>query len=185
MLQQEKIYKDSGFKDPPGVEAETLLPLGGEELSCWWASIQTIAENDRNLIDPRGAHHREGNLGRFGTASQGNASMIAVTDKLLAEMVEAIVREVDPEQIYLFGSHARGDAREDSDVDLLIVEREPFGSGHSRFQEINRIYWILSSFRVPINILVYSSDEFAKWHHSLNHVVGRYDREGKLLYARS
>ena len=42
--------------------------------------------------------------------------MIEVTDKVLADMVLAIVREVDPEQIYLFGSHARGDARKDSDV---------------------------------------------------------------------
>ena len=111
--------------------------------------------------------------------------MIAVTDKLLAEMVEAIVREVDPEQIYLFGSRARGDAREDSDIDLLIVERDSFGHERSRFQEINRIRRLLSSFRIPKDILVYSSDEFAKWRHSLNHIVGRCYREGKLLYPRS
>jgi len=111
--------------------------------------------------------------------------MIAVTGKLLAEMVEAIVREVDPEQIYLFGSHARGDAHGDSDVDLLIVEREPFGPRRSRFREINRIHRVLSSFRIPTDMLVYSSEEFAKWRLSLKHVVGRCDREGKLLYARS
>ena len=38
-------------------------------------------------------------------------SMTAVTEQLLDEMVQVIVREIDPEQVYLFGSRARGDAR--------------------------------------------------------------------------
>jgi predicted nucleotidyltransferase len=111
--------------------------------------------------------------------------MIEVTDKVLADMVQTIVREMDPERIYLFGSRARGDARKDSDVDLLIVVSEPFRPDHSRFQEINQVYRALSSFRIPNDVLLYSSDEFAKWSQSLNHVVGRCYREGKLLYARS
>ncbi len=111
--------------------------------------------------------------------------MTVVTEKVLADIVQAIVREVDPERIYLFGSRARGNARADSDVDLLIVERESFGPQHSRFQEINRVYRVLSSFRVPKDILLYSDDEFAKWRSSINHVVGRCNREGKLLYERS
>jgi uncharacterized protein len=111
--------------------------------------------------------------------------MIDVTEEVLSDMVQAIVREVDPERIYLFGSRARGEARQDSDVDLLIIVSEPFGPEHSRFQEINRVYRALSSFRVPNDVLLYSSDEFAKWSQSLNHVLGRCSREGKLLYARS
>jgi len=110
--------------------------------------------------------------------------MTIVSETVLAEMVQAIVREVDPEQIYLFGSHARGEARADSDVDLLVVEREPFGPRHSRFQQINRLYRALSSFRIPKDILLYSRDEFAKWRNSLNHVVSCCYREGKLLYER-
>ncbi|MFZ4703922.1 MAG: nucleotidyltransferase domain-containing protein [Candidatus Methylumidiphilus sp.] len=47
-------------------------------------------------------------------------------------MVDIIVREADPEQIILFGSRARGDARPDSDVDLLIIESEPFSVQRSR-----------------------------------------------------
>ena len=40
--------------------------------------------------------------------------MIPVTDGLLGEMVQAIVDEVDPDQVILFGSRARGDEREHS-----------------------------------------------------------------------
>ena len=39
--------------------------------------------------------------------------------------IEAIVGAVDPMRILLFGSQARGDARPDSDVDLLVVFDRP------------------------------------------------------------
>lgn len=111
--------------------------------------------------------------------------MTAVAEQMLDEMVQVIVREFDPDQVYLFGSRARETSHKDSDIDLLIVDNQPFGPEHSRFQEINRVYQALSSFRIPTDILLYSSEEFAKWKHSLNHVIGRCYREGQLLYARS
>jgi predicted nucleotidyltransferase len=111
--------------------------------------------------------------------------MIEVTEKVLAEMTETIVREIDPEQIYLFGSRARGEARANSDVDLLIVEGEPFGLHRSRRVEMSRIRRAVARFRIPVDILVYSADEVAQWRHSINHVIARCLREGKRLYARS
>jgi predicted nucleotidyltransferase len=65
--------------------------------------------------------------------------MVKVSDKVIDEMAQRIVREVDPQRILLLGSWARGEAREDSDVDLLVVEREPFGEQRSRRQEAARI----------------------------------------------
>jgi predicted nucleotidyltransferase len=79
--------------------------------------------------------------------------MIDVTEEVLSDMVQAIVREVDPERIYLFGSRARGDARADSDMDLLIVESGPFSPDHSRWHEIKRVRRALSPFRIPKDIL--------------------------------
>ena len=110
--------------------------------------------------------------------------MFAVTEEILDEIVETLVQEIAPEQIYLFGSRARGNARPDSDIDLLIVEREPFGTNRSRRRELARIRRALSLFRVPKDILVYSQDEMAKWQHAVNHIISHCLREGKLLYER-
>ena len=110
--------------------------------------------------------------------------MLPVTDALLDQMVQAIVAEVDPEQVILFGSRARGDAREDSDVDLVVVEAEPFGKTRSRRLEAVRLWKSLSGFIVPKDILVYSRDEVEYWRDSLNHVLARALREGRVLYER-
>ena len=67
-------------------------------------------------------------------------SDISNEEALLHQMVDTIVREVSPEAIILFGSRARGDARPDSDVDLLIVETEPFSPQRSRRKEAARLY---------------------------------------------
>ncbi|MBM4030512.1 MAG: nucleotidyltransferase domain-containing protein [Planctomycetes bacterium] len=102
----------------------------------------------------------------------------------LEGLVNAIVREIGPEEIILFGSLARGDDTVASDVDLMVVEREAFGPGRSRRRVTSRIREALWEFRVPLDILVFSRDEVERWRNSLNHVIGRASREGKVLYAR-
>ena len=107
-----------------------------------------------------------------------------VSDALLDQMVEKIGQEVDPEQIILFGSRARGDARAGSDVDLVVVESEPSGEERSKRLEAARLYRTLAGFSVSKDILVYSRDEVDYRRDSLNHVLGRALREGRVLYAR-
>jgi predicted nucleotidyltransferase len=109
--------------------------------------------------------------------------MTVVTEQILDEMVQTIVREIDPEQIYLFGSRARGNARSDSDVDLLVVEKEPPSPGR-RWEKLVRLSRLLACFRVPNDVLIYTRPEVESWRTSTNHVVARALREGKLLYER-
>ena len=99
-------------------------------------------------------------------------------------MVQIIVDEVDPEQVILFGSRARGDAGAGSDVDLIVVESTPFGEGRNRGVEETRLWRALASFHISKDILVYSRDEVDYWRDSLNHVLARALREGKVLYER-
>ena len=44
-----------------------------------------------------------------------------VTDELIQEIVERIVKAVDPEKIIVFGSHARGETHRHSDLDILVI----------------------------------------------------------------
>jgi len=117
---------------------------------------------------------------------QENAMAItpSVSDDLLAQMAQVIVREVKPERIILFGSHARGEARPDSDVDLLVIEREDFGKQRSRRREASLLWRALARFPVPKDIVVYSQAEAAAWKDSPGHLVARALREGRVLYER-
>ena len=110
--------------------------------------------------------------------------MTQVDDALLDRMVTAIVDEVDPEQVILFGSQARGDAGPDSDVDLVVIEAEPFGPGRDRRAEAARLWRALSGIAVAVDILVYSRDELDYWRDSLNNVLARALREGRVIYER-
>ena len=107
-----------------------------------------------------------------------------IDDAVLEQMVQAIVEEVDPEQVILFGSRARGDAAEDSDVDLIVIEAMPFGEGRNRGAEETRLWHALARFHVPKDILVYSCEEVDYWRDSANHVLARALREGRVLYER-
>lgn len=104
--------------------------------------------------------------------------------KLLQTMVKEIVSEVDPETIVLFGSRARGEARADSDVDLLVIEKSPFTAERSRYHTAGRLYRRLAGLGVAKDLLLYSREEVDRLADSLNHIVGRALREGRVLYER-
>ena len=104
---------------------------------------------------------------------------------IISQMVQLIVEKASPEKIILFGSHANGTARPDSDVDLLIVESTPFGPGRSRRKEMAILWKLLRTFNLPKDILIYSLEEWDRWRDSQNHVIAHAFREGKVLYERS
>ena len=53
LLEQWREYKTSGFKQPPGVAANTMLDAGSAEPRSWWANLEAIAANDYNLAAGR------------------------------------------------------------------------------------------------------------------------------------
>jgi len=109
--------------------------------------------------------------------------MPTLSEEMLNQMVQIIVREVAPETVILFGSHARGDARADSDVDLMVVEKTPFSQQRSRRAEYSRLSMALRDLPFAKDILLYSRSEFDYWKDSPNHVVGRAQREGRVLHG--
>ena len=111
--------------------------------------------------------------------------MSEIEQNLLRDIVDIIIREADPEQIILFGSRARGDACPDSDVDLLIIESEPFTAQRSRRKEAGRLWLALANIDVSKDLLLYSRDEVEARKYSMNHVIGRAIREGKVLHVKN
>lgn len=100
--------------------------------------------------------------------------------KLIQQMVRRIVSRFDPESIILFGSHARGDAGPDSDVDLLVVM--PY-LGSKREKQVE-IRLALKNFQIPKDIVVTTPEDF-QWRKEIPGTIERpAAREGKVLYAR-
>jgi len=111
--------------------------------------------------------------------------MTPVTDKLLEEMTRKIVETVNPRQVVLFGSRARNDSHMMSDVDLLVVEDEPFSPTRSRRKEMAKLWRALSGFDVAKDILVYAFEEIERWKESRSHIVAHALKQGRVLYERS
>ena len=110
--------------------------------------------------------------------------MLDATEPIIQEMVRVIVSAIHPEQVILFGSRATGSEQVDSDVDLLIVEPEPFGKHRSRKKEMVKLYDLLSVFSLPKDILVFSKEEVEFWKPAVNHVIHHALKEGRILYER-
>ena len=96
-------------------------------------------------------------------------------------MVQRIVRDFTPHQVILFGSHARGDARPDSDVDLLVVMPV---EGSKREKQVE-IRIALHEFRVPKDVVVVTPEEFERQRNVVGTIVRPASKEGKVLYARA
>ncbi|MBF0295471.1 MAG: nucleotidyltransferase domain-containing protein [Magnetococcales bacterium] len=95
-----------------------------------------------------------------------------------------IVHEADPERVILFGSRARGEDREDSDMDLLVVASEETIRQHGRRRLLARFWSIMGRMPISFDFLLFSPAEIAHWQNSVNHVVCRAVREGKVVYER-
>jgi predicted nucleotidyltransferase len=95
-------------------------------------------------------------------------------------MVKRIVKKFHPERVILFGSHARGDAGPDSDVDLLVV-MDFEGAAREKQLEIRQA---LRDIPVPKDVIVTRTEDFA-WRKD---IVGTIEwpaaREGKALFER-
>lgn len=105
---------------------------------------------------------------------------VIADESVLQEMVRRLVEAIDPDRIILFGSRARGDARADSDVDLLVIKN----SDEPPHRRVIPAYRALGGLGVPKDISWRTSAEVRDWSEVRNYVTTRALREGRVLYEK-
>jgi predicted nucleotidyltransferase len=99
----------------------------------------------------------------------------AVIDNLIARIKSV----VEPEQVIIFGSAARGLMAKDSDIDVLVVVSD----GTHRRHTCQHIYKNLHGFGQPVDVLVATKDDLAKHKNDTGFIYRSILSEGKAVYA--
>ena len=98
----------------------------------------------------------------------------------LPEVVNRIVRKFNPLRIILFGSWARGEARPDSDVDLLVVLSEVEHKRHTAIE----ILRVLNGVPISKDIVVTTPEEIKERGRVVGNILLPALTEGKIIYER-
>ncbi len=104
-----------------------------------------------------------------------------IPEKTIKKAVELLREKADPVKIILFGSYARGEISEESDLDFLIVKKEL----KARRMEMVRLRDVLSPLRIPVDILVISEKTYNEWKDAPGTVIYEAALEGRILYENA
>lgn len=99
-------------------------------------------------------------------------------EKQLKEVIACILRAASPDRIILFGSAATGEFGKDSDIDLLILERNPT----DQRRESIRIRRALKQIGIPIDIIVMKTKRFEETKEIIGGLACPANRYGRVLY---
>jgi len=102
-----------------------------------------------------------------------------IDEATINKAVELLRQAAPDATIILFGSGARGEAKEDSDLDFLVVEPKVT----SRREEIVRLLDALRPLRIPADVLVVSQKAYEEWADTPNTVLYEAAREGRVFHA--
>lgn len=103
-----------------------------------------------------------------------------IQSDLLNETVERLKTEFQPEEIYLFGSHAWGTPNEDSDVDLMVVVPS---SDERPIRRDQRAPKCLGRLAVPADVLVRTRSEVNRYNHLRASLFHQVLNQGRKRYG--
>lgn len=94
-------------------------------------------------------------------------------------VIKKIVDAVNPIKIILFGSSARGEARKDSDIDVLVVMPE----GTNRRKTVQYLHTQLHGVEASVDILVATPSDLERHANNPGLIYRTILHEGRELYA--
>jgi len=94
------------------------------------------------------------------------------------QAVSRLATTAKPCKIILFGSYARNEATEDSDLDLLVIKQELTNKG----KEMAKLRHVVGHIGVGVDVLVYSQQEVDKRGHIPSSALYYALKEGQILH---
>jgi len=99
----------------------------------------------------------------------------------IKEIIAIIISIAEPDQIILFGSYAKGNNTEKSDVDLLIIKKELKDS----LDIIDAIYMAFyeNKIRIPVDLLAIDYHKYNEINDDIGYIYKTIKEQGKVLYG--
>jgi len=101
-----------------------------------------------------------------------------ITQSQIEEVKNRIVEKFHPEKIILFGSYANGEPNDESDLDLLIIQRTDLPRKERRLP----ILKMLRDMKIAMDILNYTPNEVEYWKDTPAAIVTQINNDGKEIY---
>ena len=101
---------------------------------------------------------------------------------VMDQIVELITSKISPERIVLFGSYARQENKENSDIDILIIvknlenERKITGLLYKELLNTN--------ISIPVDFIAVDYDKYNKIKNKIGYIYKTIDKEGQILYEK-
>ena len=101
-----------------------------------------------------------------------------LSEKSFRQAVRRIRQVAQPSKIILFGSYARGEATDDSDLDLMVI----LPGKPNKVAEMIRLRQAVGAVGIGVDVLVFSEEEAQRRGQVPGTVVYWANKEGKVLY---
>ena len=98
---------------------------------------------------------------------------------IIDKILKAILKVVIPEKVILFGSQARGEARHDSDYDILIIK-----SGIENSIKVESEIYMNLDINAGVDIIVATPEIVDKYKDAIGCIFKPALNEGLVIYGR-
>jgi predicted nucleotidyltransferase len=103
---------------------------------------------------------------------------VGLDSQAISEILDRLLATASPLRIILFGSAATGQMTPDSDIDLLVIERNPVNPR----EESVRLRNALRGLGHPFDVVVMAADRFEETKTVVGGIAYAANKYGKVIY---